>query len=104
MASSADVKLFGKWCVPRARTARIRARAANARLRRVARAGASLASGRRTFDGVECPDLALEDHIAVKAQHATYLPHTAGRYQTVRFRKGQVRRRQGCPPTPHRPL
>jgi len=33
------------------------------------------------------PPLILQDFIAVKDKHATYLPHTAGRYQRKRFRK-----------------
>jgi hypothetical protein len=31
------------------------------------------------------------DYIGVKQKCATYLPHTAGRYQKKRFRKAQVR-------------
>ena len=31
----------------------------------------------------------LEDYIAVKPKYAVYVPHTAGRYQTKRFRKAQ---------------
>ena len=42
---------------------------------------------RWTFDDVEVADISLEDYIAVKHKYATYLPHTAGRYQTRRFRK-----------------
>jgi len=44
---------------------------------------------RWSFDDVVCNDISLEDYLAVKAQHATYLPHTAGRYSKVRFRKAQ---------------
>merc|ERR1711937_376502 len=40
-----------------------------------------------TFDDVSCDDVSLEDYLAVKPQNATYLPHTAGRYSKVRFRK-----------------
>ncbi|KAK8831851.1 hypothetical protein WA577_001908, partial [Blastocystis sp. JDR] len=43
----------------------------------------------RTFSDVEVADLALKDHLAVTPKNATYLPHTAGRYQLKRFRKGQ---------------
>merc|ERR1712151_418216 len=39
---------------------------------------------RWSFDDVVCNDISLEDYLAVKAQHATYLPHTAGQ-----FRKAQ---------------
>lgn len=34
--------------------------------------------------------LVQQDYIAVKERHATYLPHTAGRYSAKRFRKAQV--------------
>lgn len=34
-------------------------------------------------------DISLEDYIAVKAKFATFVPHTAGRYQKKRFRKAQ---------------
>merc|ERR1711881_374487 len=44
---------------------------------------------RWSFDDVVCNDISLEDYLAVKAQHATYLPHTAGRYCKGRFRKAQ---------------
>merc|ERR1712137_1025602 len=44
---------------------------------------------RWSFEEVECNDISLEDYLAVKAQHATYLPHTAGRYSKVRLRKAQ---------------
>merc|ERR1712146_75906 len=44
---------------------------------------------RWSFDDVVCNDISLEDYLAVKAQHATYLPHTAGRYSKLRFRKAQ---------------
>eukprot|EP00158_Paraphelidium_tribonemae_P000910 Partr_v1_DN23658_c0_g1_i1_m19026 putative Ribosomal protein len=40
-----------------------------------------------TFDDVEVKDIALTDYIAVRKP--VYLPHTAGRYQTKRFRKAQ---------------
>merc|ERR1711998_331794 len=42
-----------------------------------------------SFEEVECNDISLEDYLAVKPQHATFLPHTAGRYSKVRFRKAQ---------------
>lgn len=35
-------------------------------------------------------DISLNDYLAVSAtKHATYLPHTAGRYSKKRFRKAQ---------------
>lgn len=44
----------------------------------------------RTFNDIEIRDISLEDYIAVKGKYATYLPHTAGRYQKKRFRKATV--------------
>lgn len=43
---------------------------------------------RWTFDNLRVDDLCLQDYIAVN-QKAVYLPHTAGRYNTKRFRKAQ---------------
>lgn len=34
-------------------------------------------------------DISLEDYIAVKVKSAQFVPHTAGRFQTKRFRKAQ---------------
>ena len=45
--------------------------------------------GKWTFDDVQINDISLEDYVAVKGKYATYLPHTALRYQTKRFRKAQ---------------
>merc|ERR1719229_780356 len=42
-----------------------------------------------SFDDVVCNDISLEDYLAVKPQHATFVPHTAGQYQKKRFRKAQ---------------
>ncbi|KAL2535163.1 40S ribosomal protein S5-2 [Abeliophyllum distichum] len=43
-----------------------------------------------SYDGVEISDLSVEDYItATASKHATYIPHTAGRYQAKRFRKAQ---------------
>ncbi|URD83352.1 40S ribosomal protein [Musa troglodytarum] len=45
---------------------------------------------RWSFDDVEVSDISLADYIAVTPpKHATYLPHTAGRYSVKRFRKAQ---------------
>mmetsp|Transcript_13702 Transcript_13702/g.15603 ORF Transcript_13702/g.15603 Transcript_13702/m.15603 type:complete len:197 (-) Transcript_13702:800-1390(-) len=41
------------------------------------------------FEDVECSDLCLLDFLAVSNSGAVYLPHTAGRYQSKRFRKAQ---------------
>ena len=43
-----------------------------------------------SFQDVRVEDLALNDYIAVKPDlYAVYLPHTAGRYNSKRFRKAQ---------------
>lgn len=42
------------------------------------------------FTDIEIRDISLEDYIAVKGKYATFLPHTAGRYQKKRFRKATV--------------
>lgn len=39
-----------------------------------------------SYDDIEVNDIALRDYIFVK-QHPLYNPHTAGRYQSKRFRK-----------------
>ncbi|KAG6520366.1 hypothetical protein ZIOFF_017415 [Zingiber officinale] len=45
---------------------------------------------RWSFDDVAVSDISLADYIAVTPpKHATYLPHTAGRYSAKRFRKAQ---------------
>jgi small subunit ribosomal protein S5e len=45
---------------------------------------------RWTFDDVQVNDISLNDYLAVSStKHATYLPHTAGRYSKKRFRKAQ---------------
>lgn len=39
---------------------------------------------------LQISDISVEDYItATAAKHATYMPHTAGRYQVKRFRKAQ---------------
>merc|ERR1712216_64718 len=45
--------------------------------------------GKWSYDDVEVTDISLVDYIAVKPKNATFLPHTAGRYQMKRFRKAQ---------------
>ena len=45
--------------------------------------------GRWSFEDIEVSDISLEDYLAVKHKNAVFLPHTAGRYQKVRFRKAQ---------------
>ena len=41
----------------------------------------------RSFDDIEVSDIPLEDYIAAKAKTACFLPHSAQRYQQVKFRK-----------------
>lgn len=42
------------------------------------------------FGFIQIGDISLLDYIAVTpAKHATYVPHTAGRYSVKRFRKAQ---------------
>mmetsp|Transcript_21700 Transcript_21700/g.47297 ORF Transcript_21700/g.47297 Transcript_21700/m.47297 type:complete len:229 (-) Transcript_21700:89-775(-) len=43
--------------------------------------------GKWSFEDVEVRDISLVDYIACTGDHATFLPHTAGRYQKKRFRK-----------------
>lgn len=45
--------------------------------------------GKWSSEEVQVNDISLVDYIAVKGKYATYLPHTAGRYQVKRFRKAQ---------------
>jgi ribosomal protein uS7 len=43
-----------------------------------------------SFEDVQVNDISLADYLAVSStKHATYLPHTAGRYSAKRFRKAQ---------------
>ena len=44
---------------------------------------------RWSYDDLECPDVSLVDYIAIKQKYSTFLPHSAGRYAKVRFRKSQ---------------
>ena len=43
--------------------------------------------GKWPLEDVEVSDISLVDYIAVKDKHATFVAHTAGRYQRKRFRK-----------------
>lgn len=45
--------------------------------------------GKWSLDEVDVSDIALADYIAVKGKYATYVAHTADRYQRKRFRKAQ---------------
>ncbi|KJE89920.1 ribosomal protein S5 isoform A [Capsaspora owczarzaki ATCC 30864] len=45
--------------------------------------------GKWSSADVTCSDITLTDYIAVKGKGAAFLPHTAGRYQSKRFRKAQ---------------
>lgn len=54
------------------------------------RSCASSSRFHRTYDDISVStDISLEDYIAVKGKAATFLPHTAQRYQKKRFRKAQ---------------
>jgi len=43
--------------------------------------------GKWSLEDVEISDISLVDFIAVKGKHASFVAHTAGRYQRKRFRK-----------------
>jgi len=43
--------------------------------------------GKWSLDEVDVSDISLVDYIPVKGKFAVFTPHTAGRYQTKRFRK-----------------
>lgn len=46
--------------------------------------------GRWAFDETEIDDMSLAGYIAFSVdKHATFVPHTAGRYSVKRFRKAQ---------------
>jgi len=49
-----------------------------------------LVFGKWSVEDVQCGDLSLKDYINFKGiSHSKYLPHTAGRYNKIRFRKAQ---------------
>ncbi|KAF2077505.1 hypothetical protein CYY_001204 [Polysphondylium violaceum] len=43
--------------------------------------------GKWSYEGVLCPDISLQDYICIKKN--VFLPHSAGRYNKIRFRKSQ---------------
>jgi len=45
--------------------------------------------GKWSFEDIEVPDVSLQDYISAKGNRATFLPHTAGRYQIKRFKKAE---------------
>lgn len=45
--------------------------------------------GKWQFSDVEISDISLQDYIAAQTSQATFLPHTAGRYQAKRFKKAE---------------
>lgn len=47
-----------------------------------------------SYDDVEVKDISLTDYIQIR--NPVYLPHTAGRFSTKRFRKAQVIVNQFC--------
>ena len=46
--------------------------------------------GKWSLEDIEVSDIALVDFIAVKGKYATFVGHTAGRYQRKCFKKAQV--------------
>lgn len=46
--------------------------------------------GKWSLEDIEIKDISLIDFIAVKGKHATFVGHTAGRYQRKCFKKAQV--------------
>lgn len=46
--------------------------------------------GKWSFDNITVKDDSLRDYIAVRPQHAQYLPHSSGRYNVKRFRKANL--------------
>merc|ERR1712061_22609 len=45
--------------------------------------------GKWSLSDIKCNDLSLQDYINFKGSAAKYLPHSAGRYNKIRFRKAQ---------------
>merc|ERR1712100_14899 len=46
--------------------------------------------GKWSYDGVECSDISLAAYLNLKTQNQqVYIPYTAGRYQTKKFKKIQ---------------
>jgi small subunit ribosomal protein S5e len=43
----------------------------------------------RSFEDITIDDISLVDYVSVKDNYALFLPHSAGRFQTKRFRKVQ---------------
>merc|ERR1739847_129435 len=48
-----------------------------------------LVFGKWSTQDVQCADLSLKDYINFNNQYAKFLPHSAGRYNKIRFRKAQ---------------
>jgi len=46
--------------------------------------------GKWSFDNITVKDDSLSDYIAVRPQHAQYLPHSSGRHNVKRFRKANL--------------
>lgn len=44
--------------------------------------------GKWSYEGVKCNDISLQDYIELKRR--VFLPHSAGRYASRRFRKAKV--------------
>lgn len=45
--------------------------------------------GKWSYDSLQVDDISLTDYIAIREGQQVFVPHTAGRYQKRRFRKGQ---------------
>ena len=44
--------------------------------------------GKWSYEGIECEDISLQSYVNVKStKQQVWLPHTAGKYQTKKFRK-----------------
>jgi len=48
-----------------------------------------LVFGKWSTNDVQCADLSLKDYINFSNQYAKFLPHSAGRFNKIRFRKAQ---------------
>jgi len=57
----------------------------------MAQAGQVKLFGKWSYDNITVLDISLRDYIALNAKdkYQQYLPHTAGRYNVMRFRKAQ---------------
>ena len=88
MAESAtEIKLFGKWSLDDVEINDISLVVRKIVLSHIVLQTCDNAS---VITELIIAHLNLQDFIAVKGKHATFVAHTAGRYQRKRFRKAQV--------------